>query len=170
MNFNYQESIPESLHSNSKVWVYQSSRLFTINEALQLENKLSDFTVNWESHGAAVKGYTNLFFGRFIVFMADDTDSRICGRAIDAVARYVKEIENEFAVNLMDRHTLAFFIKDKVEMLPMSQLNYAVENNFINASTLYFNNLVTTKSEFLTKWITPVSETWLMKKIQSVVS
>ncbi|MFX8727461.1 hypothetical protein ABTM60_19285, partial [Acinetobacter baumannii] len=90
------------------VWVYQASRLFTISEAFELESMLSTFVEHWESHGAAVKGFANLFFGRFIVFIADDTDSRICGRAIDSVARFVKEIETTFNINLMDRLSLAF--------------------------------------------------------------
>ncbi|RYG52634.1 MAG: class A beta-lactamase-related serine hydrolase [Chitinophagaceae bacterium] len=34
---------------------------------------------------------------------------------------------------------MAFVVKDKVESLPLSQLNYALEKGFISADTLYFN-------------------------------
>src|SRR5437016_1737984 len=34
MSFEYQHLIPEDFHSDSKVWIYQSSRLFTLSEAL----------------------------------------------------------------------------------------------------------------------------------------
>jgi hypothetical protein len=44
-------------------------------------------------------------------------------------------------------------------------LNYAVENNFINGDTLYFNNTVLTKKELLEKWIIPIKDSWLNKKI-----
>jgi hypothetical protein len=46
----------------------------------------------------------------------------------------------------------------------MEQLNYAIENNFINADTLYFNNTLQTKEELLNRWLTPVKESWLAKK------
>ena len=54
----------------------------------------------------------------------------------------IKDIELRFTVNMFERTTLAFAIKDKVQLLPLSQLQYAVDNGFINGDTLYFNNLV----------------------------
>ena len=169
MKLNYQEHIPLDFDIDSKVWIYQSNRLLSISEALQLENLLNEFVSEWESHGAAVKGYANLFFGQFIVFMADDTDARICGRAIDSVARFVLELEKQFSINLMDRQTLGFIIKDKIQLLPFSQLNYAIENNFIDTDTLYFNNLVSNKKALLNNWLIPVKDSWLMSKIKTTV-
>lgn len=135
-----------------------------MNEVFELETLLTAFVNEWESHGAPVKGFANLFFGRFIVFIADDTDSKICGRAIDGVARFVKEIETKFQLHLLDRLALAFYIKEKVEILPLSHLNYAIENGFVTKETLYFNNLVQTKQEFETRWIIPAGQSWLATK------
>jgi hypothetical protein len=75
-------------------------------------------------------------------------------------------MEKKFGISLFDRMTLAFILKDKVELLPMSQLPYAAENGFINKDTLYFNNLVQTKEELENNWIIPISESWLAKKIE----
>jgi hypothetical protein len=77
----------------------------------------------------------------------------------------VKEIEQEFNVQLFDRQTLAFFIKDKIQLLPLSQLGYAAENEFIKAESLYFNNTVLTKIELLKNWIIPIKDSWLSKRI-----
>ena len=66
---------------------------------------------------------------------------------------------------MFDRTTLAFVVKDKIQLLPLSQLQYAVENAFITADTLYFNNLVQTKAELESKWIVPVRDSWLNSKI-----
>ncbi|HCT24114.1 MAG TPA: hypothetical protein DIW54_12635 [Chitinophagaceae bacterium] len=77
-------------------------------------------------------------------------------------------MEQEFGVNMFDRQTLAFYIKDKVQLLPMSQLNYGVSNGFITPDTLYFNNLVSTKAAFLNTWITPVKNSWLGSKLPSI--
>ena len=66
---------------------------------------------------------------------------------------------------MFDRQNLAFIVKDKIELLPLSQLEYAVENNFINADTLYFNNTVLSKKEMIEKWIIPVKDSWLAKRL-----
>jgi hypothetical protein len=70
---------------------------------------------------------------------------------------------------LFDRQLLAFIVKDKVEILPLRQFGYALEKGFIGPDTVYFNNTVATKSELAGRWMIPVSESWLAKKIGSAV-
>jgi hypothetical protein len=169
MNTNITEHIPEDFNDNSKVWIYQSSRLFLMSEAFEMEDILNNFVASWKSHGATVKGFANLFFGQFIVLMADETQSGVSGCSTDSSVRLIKEIEQKFTVDLFNRQNLAFIVKDKVQLLPLSQLNYAAENGFINADTLYFNNTVLNKKELLGKWIVPVKESWLGKKLPAKV-
>ncbi len=165
MDFDLTEHIPVDFDDNSKVWIYQSSRLFLMSEVFAIEDILRTFTANWKSHGATVKGYSNLFFGQFIVLLADETQSGVSGCSTDSSVHVIKQIEEQFKVNMFDRQSLAFLIKDKVQLLPLSQLNYAVENNFINADSIYFDNTVLTKRELLEKWMVPVKDSWLGKRI-----
>lgn len=166
MNMNFQADIPAGFHDTSRVWIYQSNRLFFLNEALQIEEILAQFVAEWKSHGTPVKGYANLFFGQFVILMADETAAGVSGCSTDSSVHIVKEIEQKFNVQLFERQTLAFVIKERIQLLPLSQLNYAVENNFITGNTLYFNNTVLTKEELLHKWIIPVKESWLAKRYQ----
>lgn len=164
MNLHFQDLIPTDFNDNSRVWIYQCNRLFTLSEALQIEELLEEFTNTWLSHGAKVTGYANLFFGQFIVLMADETATGVSGCSTDSSVRLIKNIEQDYHVNLFDRQMLAFIVKERVQLLPLSQLNYAIENNFINADTLYFNNTVQTKDELLNHWLIPVKESWLAKR------
>lgn len=168
MKFEYQHLIPEDFHPTSRVWIYQSTRLFLIGEALEIEEMLNDFTAKWQSHGAKIKGYANLLFGQFIVLMADETQAGVSGCSTDSSVRLIKAIEEKFKVNMFDRQNLAFVVKEKVQMLPLSQVKYAVENNFIDGETIYFNNLIQTKDELLNKWMIPVKESWLAKRIPAL--
>jgi len=168
MNFDYREMIPANFHPSSRVWIYQSSRLFTIPEAFHIEDILKKFAANWQSHGTPVKGYANLLYGQFIVMIADETATGVSGCSTDSSVRIIKQIEEQFGVNMFDRQMLAFLVKDKVQLLPMAQINYAVENDYINTDTLYFNNLVSTKQELLEKWIIPVKESWLVSRIKNL--
>jgi hypothetical protein len=170
MTLEYKNLIPEDFAPCSKVWIYQSSRLFTISEALQIEQILEDYVTSWQSHGAPVKGYANLLFGQFIVLMADETTTAIGGCSMDTSIHMIKEIEQLFKVNMFDRQTLAFVVKDKIQLLPLSQINYGMENGFLNAYSLYFNNLVATKDELLNKWMVPIKESWLASRITATQS
>jgi hypothetical protein len=170
MNINFTEQIPSDFSAASRVWIYQSSRLFFLSEALQIEEILEQFVTGWKSHGAEVKGYANLFFGQFIVLMADETEAGVSGCSTDSSVHIIKAIEKQFKVELFDRQTLAFLIKDKVQLLPLSQLTYAVENKFIDADTVYINNTVTTKKDLLENWLIAVKDSWLAKRIKLPVS
>ncbi|MEO6732426.1 MAG: hypothetical protein ABIN01_14505 [Ferruginibacter sp.] len=165
MNLQYQQQIPADFNDSSRVWIYQSSRLFFISEALQIEEMLEQFVKEWKSHGEEVKGYANVFFGQFIIFMADETATGVSGCSTDSSVRIIKEIEQKMNVQLFDRQSLAFVVKDKVQLLPFPQLNYAIQNDFVNGDTLYFNNTVLTKKELLENWIIPIKESWLAKRI-----
>lgn len=165
MNFEYKHLIPTDFSDNSKVWIYQSNRVFGIAEALELEQMLFGFIENWKSHGVPVKGFANLFFGQFVILIADESYNKVGGCSTDESVRFIKQIETAFNVNMFDRTSLAFIIKEKVEVLPMAQLNYALENNFITAETIYFNNLVFTKADLLSKWMIPIKESWVANKL-----
>ena len=161
----YREQIPADFALDSRVWVYQSSRLFMMSEALHIEELLNNFAANWQSHGAPVKGYGNLFYGQFVVLMADERATGVSGCSTDSSVRLIKQIEQLFNVNMFDRQMLTFQVKDKVQMLPLSQLQYAINNNFISPDTLYFNNLVQTKEELDNKWLIPIKDSWLAKRV-----
>lgn len=164
MNLEYKYLLEGNFHPKSRVWVYQSSRLFSLGEALEIEELLKEFTVKWQSHGTPVKGAAYLFFGQFIILMADETATGVSGCSTDSSVRLIKDIEQRFSVNMFDRTTLAFVIKDKIQLLPLSQVIYAFDNGFLNGDTLYFNNLVQTKEELENNWIIPIKQSWLRKR------
>ncbi len=164
MNLHFHDLIPENFNDNSRVWIYQCNRQFTLDETLQIEELLEAFSNTWLSHGAKVKGYANLFFGQFIVLMADESATGISGCSTDSSVHLIKNIEQDYNVNLFDRQTLAFVLKERIQLLPLGQLDNAIAEEFINAHTLYFNNTVQTKNELLSSWIIAVRESWLAKR------
>ena len=166
MNLEYKYLLDGSFHADSRVWIYQCNRLFSVDEALEIEELLKDFTQQWKSHGVPVKGEAHLFFGQFVILIADETATGVSGCSTDSSVRLIKDIEEKFGVNMFDRTTLAFAVKDKVQLLPMTQLQYAFDNGFINGDTLYFNNLVQTKEELENKWMIPVKESWIKNRIR----
>ena len=165
MEFEYKSQLPADFNPDSRVWIYQSSRHFLINESIEIQNHLQKFLLVWNSHGTVVKGFARLFFDQFIILIADESATGISGCSTDSSVRMIKEIESRFNVNLFDRQMLAFVIKDKIQLPPLSQLKYAADNHFINANTIYFNNLVQTKQELESNWMMPIKDSWVAKKV-----
>ncbi|HEY1113332.1 MAG TPA: hypothetical protein VGE66_07205 [Chitinophagaceae bacterium] len=166
MNFEFEHLLPENFSSRSKVWIYQSSRLFMMSEALEIEELVNKFCAEWRSHGDKVAAYGNLFFGQFLVLMADESEVSVGGCSTDSSQRFVKSLEQRFGVDFFNRSNLAFITKDKVQVLPLNQLQYAWDNGFINADTPYFNNTVQTREELERSWIIPVKDSWLAGKLK----
>lgn len=165
MNFAYKHLLPDTFSPGSRVWIYQSSRVLSLSEALEAEELINNFAVDWKSHGADVDAWGNLFFGQFVVLMADETRAGVSGCSTDSSVRFIKALEEKFGVDFFNRTNLAFVVKDKIQVLPMNQLAYAVQNGFVTGETLYFNNLVQTKTELENDWIMPVQASWLGKKL-----
>jgi hypothetical protein len=170
MNLEYKHLLPDNFSPESKVWVYQSSRLFTLSEALEIESLLNKFSSEWRTHGEEVYAYCNLFFGRFVILMADESHAKVGGCSTDSSVRFIKQIGEKFNVDFFNRTNLAFVINNKIQILPMSQLAYALDNYFINPDSLYFNNLVYTMEQLENNWIVPVKNSWIASKIPQKIT
>lgn len=170
MDLDIQQHLPDHFHPQSKLWIYPSDRLFSISEALDIEPMLTSFVNNWKSHGTPVKGYANLFFGRFLVVMADETATGVSGCSTDSSVHLIKAIAEKFQVDMFNRQLLQFIVKDKLEQIPLSQLGYAINNKFIDETTLYFDHTVASKHDLIHHWIKPAGESWLAAKFKATTS
>src|SRR5690606_19315502 len=104
-----------------------------------------------------------LFFGRFIILLADETQATVGGCSTDSSVAVIRQIQEKFGTDMFNRRQLAFYINGKVEMLPMEQMTYATENRFVKRDTIYFNNTVQTLDELRKDWMTPAENTWLKR-------
>ena len=99
--------------------------------------------------------------------MADETTIPVGGCSTDSSVQFIKTLEQKHTVSLLDRTQLAFIVNQKVQLLPLAQLSYAVEQNYITGDTLYFNNIVANKNELLHNWLIPVKNSWLQRRLTS---
>jgi hypothetical protein len=157
--------IPQDFSADSRVWIFQSNRPFQEQEELEINEQLHNFYIQWQTHGKEVRGWAKLFYKQFVVVVADETFSGVSGCSTDGMIRVIKSFERQYSVDLFDRLTITFLVGDKVEPLPMNQVKYALEKGYIETDTPLFNNLVATKAEFESSWLTPLDKSWLWKRI-----
>lgn len=167
---NFHELIPNQFNESSRVWIYQANRAFTMHEVLEIDELLEHFAAHWLSHGAQVKGFAKIFFGQFIVIMADEEATAVGGCSTDSSVRLIKNIEQDYNVELFNRQLLAFMLQERIQLIPLNKLEMAVEENLVTPDTLYFNNTVLTKKELLEGWVIPVKKSWLNKRFDALIS
>ena len=161
-------TLPFNFNPQSKVWVFQSNRAFTNAEAEEINKQLEQFTATWKSHGAAVTGYATLFFNQFIVLLADETNTGVSGCSTDSAVKLIQQIGIQYTIDFFDRLMMAFVIDEKIKLIPLQQLQTAFDDGTICMHTLYCNNTILTKNEFDTKWLIPIADSWLQKKLMQI--
>lgn len=162
--------VPVDFAQDSRIWVYQSSRAFIDREEQEINEQLEQFYTQWASHGTPVKGWAKLLFKQFIVMMADETATGVSGCSTDSSVRVIKSIERQYEVNMFDRMMLTFLVNGKAEMLPMNQVQYAIDKGYIDHNTPLFNNLVNTKEDLMNNWLIPIKDSWLASRVSLAIT
>jgi hypothetical protein len=160
--------IPSDFSDDSRVWIFQSNRAFNEQEELEINEQLTNFYVQWQTHGKPVKGWAKLLYKQFIVVMADEKLHGVSGCSTDGMMRIIKSFEQQYQVNLFDRLTITFLINGKAEPLPIQQVKYALSTGFIETDTPLFNNTVESKKRLETEWLIPLNKSWLWDRIVNV--
>lgn len=144
----------------SRVWIFQANRAFSADENAAISNEVLGFVENWLSHGALLKAHYKVLYNRFIIFFADEEGDNMCGRAIDASVRFVKELEKKYNLSLLDRSRVAYIKEDKIYACTLDELGQRIEEGEVGPDTEVFNNLVSTKEEFDKSWMVPLLQSW----------
>ena len=157
--------LPAGFPPQSRVWIYQSGRPLSPEETAGANEQLVQFYEQWTAHGAPVKGWAKVLFGQFVVVIADETATGVSGCSTDGMVQIVKSFERQFSTTFFDRLTLTFLVDDKAQMLPISQVGYALDHGHLSPDTVLFNNAVTTLQELQSDWMQPLKKSWLGKKL-----
>lgn len=157
--------LPVDFNPNSRVWIYQADRVFTPAESAEIKELLTHFVDQWNTHGDKVKGFANVFFDRFVVFMADETNFSVSGCSTDSSVRVIKSIEEKYKVGMFNRQLLVFMIDGQFTEISLAEVSSSIQSNLINEHTHFFDNTILTKQEFESNWINQLKDSWLKVKI-----
>lgn len=158
--------LPNDFHPDSRIWIFQSERHLSAQDIQDIDELLQLFIAQWKSHGDRVKGYATILYNRFILLMADESETMVSGCSTDGAIHIIKEIENKFQLQLFNRLNLAFLVNDSLIQLPLTAVPQALKDGNLQPLTPYFNNTVLTKQEFENNWLIPLENSWLKTKFQ----
>lgn len=145
---------------SSRVWVYQSNRILNDIEVNEINTMAKHFLPSWDAHGALLSANIMIFNNLFIVISVDENVAQISGCAIDKSVGFIKRIEQQLNINLFDRMAVAYQKDNTIEICSIAQFQELINHGIVNAQTMVFNNIVTTKKEFETNWNIPLHKSW----------
>jgi hypothetical protein len=154
---------------HSRVWIYQSDREFTAAETGQLQQLLDNFVHAWTAHNNQLKAKAEIRYNRFLILFVDETQAGASGCSIDKSVNFIKRLEQEFGIHLLDRFNLAYRDGEKVLSAPRHQFEELIKNGKINTGTIVYNNLVQNLTELDTKWEVPFKDSWHIQLFRDLV-
>ncbi len=150
----------KDLPSNARVWVYQSDREFTQEEIEIISAKAILFIDQWTRHGDDLKGSFTLRYNQFIILAIDENFNSASGCSIDASVRFIKSLEEEFQIDLMDKMNISFKDGENINVVKLPVFQEYAKNQKITKETIVFNNMINTKEEVDSKWEVSAQESW----------
>jgi len=149
-----------TLHDNSRVWVYQSNREFNTEEVKNIEERLKDFVNEWTRHGDDLRASFEIKYNHFIILAVDESFNQVSGCSIDASTHIFKLFENEFKVELLNKLNTAFKNGEHINVVNLADFQKYVREDKIGPDTLVFNNMVQSKADLETSWEVPAIKSW----------
>jgi len=150
----------KNLPNNSRVWVYQSDRVFTEEEIEVISEKTVDFINQWTRHGEDLKGSFTIKYNQFLVLAVDESFNSISGCSIDSSVRFIKALETELKIDLMNKMNITFKDNEVINLVKLSDFQGLAKEKKVTSETIVFNNMVVTKSDFENNWEIQAKESW----------
>ena len=156
----------DKISDESRIWIFQSNRLIPDLDIESLKKQIDIFLSSWTSHGNQLMVASKIKYNLFIIIALDQSRSTASGCSIDKLVSFIKNIENEYQISLLDRLDISFRDKNKISVLRLDDFKRKILEKKINNDTIVFNNLINLKSDLTDNWEIPLNRSWHQKLIK----
>ena len=155
------------LDKKSRIWVFQSKDQLDESTYNLIKKKISVFLENWKSHQKSFESSFIIKYKTFVVIAADETNL-VSGCSIDSLINFVKSIEDEFKINLLDKLDVKYKIGNDINTANLNEFKKICKNIDINDKLIVFNNLVKNIDDFEKKWEVDIRKSWHKRFLTNV--
>ena len=113
----------ENLFPENKVWIYISSQLIDKSLNNKLNKKFNNFFTDWKSHGEQIQGEFKVIDNYIIALTATVRNGGMCGRAVDAQVRFMKDLDQDFDLDLLNRNKMGFISNNQLKIFDFKDLD-----------------------------------------------
>ena len=130
----------DHLPPQARVWIYQASRPLSEEELMPLLPRLAAFADEWTSHGRQLAASAQFLHRQFLVIGLNEAVAGASGCSIDSSVRFVRELEQQLGIELLEKSQMAFLADGQLLLLTRRELRPAIAAGKITIDTPYFNN------------------------------
>lgn len=148
----------------NRVWAYIISKSLSKEELNQLQQDGNEFVINWTAHENKLSASFEIMYQRIIIVKVNEAVHGASGCSIDKLTRFIKETEQKFKVELLNRLLVAYKIGETVEITSASNIKDLLSQNVISENTIVLNTALANENE-LKVWEQELKNTWLNKYV-----
>lgn len=109
---------------NERIWVYTLSKEISNEQLIDFNNRCQNFVSSWTAHDVSLDASFELYSNRLLIFKVNEDKYNASGCSIDKQVRFVKELEQNFSIELLNRLLIAFVnSNDQIEVVKQSQIS-----------------------------------------------
>jgi len=150
----------------SRVWIYQADKPFEDEKIPLVNEDIEAFCTQWTSHNHDLRAIGGIMHDLFVVLVVDETMSSASGCSIDKSVAFVKSLEHKYSRNLLERHNVAWLDKaEQLHITPLADLKGALEAGQLSLEDRVFDNLVSNRKDYISRWTLPLGESWMKRFI-----
>ena len=146
-----------------RIWIYTFSKELATTQLTDMYQRCQYFVEHWTAHEVNLDASYEIHKQRLLIFKVDEANYNASGCSIDKQVRFVKELEQLYAIELLNRLLVAYEHGDEVKVVKQSQIADLLASGAINEQTIIYNNTITNSTELDTNWKVPLHQTWLSK-------
>ena len=152
---------------NSRIWIYTISKPLTEDQLRDFKARCQSFVTTWTAHEVSLDASFELYKDRLLIFKVNEDSYNASGCSIDKQVRLIRELEQVFSVELLNRLLVAYEKNEKVVVVKPSEITDLLQQGVITENTLVFDNTLSQAADLATQWKRPLKETWLAKYLSS---
>ncbi len=133
---------------NHKIWIFQSIRDFKSEEINKIEGVLSEFLINWKTHGSDLSAGFSILENRFIKVFVDENIQSASGCSIDSLTRVIKQLDEEFKLELLNRMYISYLVTNEIHTVKLNEFKTLIQKGEVQPTDYFYDVSVATESEF----------------------
>ena len=151
----------------NRVWAYVISKPLSEAELKEIQAAGNHFVLGWTAHENRLSASFDILYDRILLVKVNEDVHGASGCSIDKLTRFIKDLENTFHIELLNRLLVAYKTENRIEVVSSSKIKELLEQRQINEQTIILNTAVANEAE-LQNWEQPLKATWLNKYLPAV--
>ena len=155
----------DALPADSRIWVFAANRALLPDDESRLTDVVERVFGVWTKKSPGVRGAFEFREARFLVVGADEREARVSGCGIDAMMQWVKQLESQSGLRLVDRMQVFWRGTDGVvRSAHRAEFSRLLDTGEVTRETRVFDTAAATNDVFLRgRFELPLAESWHAK-------